>query len=213
MIQGLMPQQLLCATLEKIANQALAMNVEGTQRLEVLNLKTLSLHLSELNFPISITFESEKVLVSSLDSASDCRIHTSINTLMLLQKEQQLTELIKQDKLDIQGDIKVAQQVAAIAEHLQIDWDSQISAHIGDYATYKLKQLGQGIAQKVKFAQQQISADSSEWLLHEAKLVVTKSDIHHFNTQVNLVSQSTQALALRIDKLMQHANLSSADKS
>lgn len=213
MTSNLMPQQLLCAALEKIANKALRMNVKGTQALEPLYLKTLTIYLSELGFPLSITFQSDHVMITSLESASDYCIHTSMSTLAALQKEQQLTELIKQDKLDIQGDIKIAQQVASIAEHLHIDWESEISAHIGDYATYKLKQLGQIFSKKVKFAQQQISADSTEWLLHETKLVVTKAEINDFNAQVTQVSQTTQSLALRIDKLMQQASSSSPVES
>lgn len=197
-----MLQQLVCATIEKIANKALLMNVQGTQALESLNLKTLTLYLSELGFPLSITFQSNSVMVTSLESSSDCSIHTSMSTLKTLQKEQQLTELIKQEKLDLQGDIKIAQQVATIAEHLHIDWESEISAHIGDYATHKLKVLSQSITQKVKFAQQQISADSTEWLLHESKLIVSKAEINDFTTQVEDVSQKAQALSQRIDKLM-----------
>lgn len=198
-----MPQQLLCVALEKIANKALSLNTQRSQALETLLLKTLTIQLSELNFPLSITFQSNSVMVTSLTSMSDCSIQTSLSTLNKLKKEQQLTELIKQGELDIQGDIKVAQQVAHIAEHLKIDWESEIALHIGDVATYKLGQAGKFLAQKLKFAQVQISQDSSEWLLHEARLVVSASEINHHSRQVDAASKATLKLEQRIKSLTQ----------
>lgn len=200
----LMPQQLLCAVIEKVANKAITLNIHGNQALETLQLKTLSLHIAELNFPISLTFQSGKVLVTSLSESSDCTIFTSISTLISLSDNQALTELIKQDKLDIQGDIKVAQQVADFAENLKIDWESEIASQIGDIPTHKLKQLGDKLFAKAKFAQQQISADSSEWVLHEAKLVANGSEITHFCQQVTKASEHLQTLEARIAKLSQH---------
>ncbi len=78
--------------------------------------------LSELNFPISFTVTSNKVIVSGLTERADCTINTSIKTLQALQAEQPLTELIKQNKLDLTGDIKIAQQFIQLAENLNIDW-------------------------------------------------------------------------------------------
>lgn len=192
-----MYQQFLSSVLEAIINKALNLSLNGTQGLFPLEQKNLVVHLSELGFPLSFIVNSNKVLVTSLSENPDCAIHTSIKTLVALQKEQQLTELIKQDKLDIVGDIKVAQHFANVAETLNIDWQSELAKHIGDIPTYKLTQLSKKIASKLSFASQQIQADSSEWLVHEKRLVVTNSQVSEFNLQVSKLEIDTDTFADR----------------
>jgi len=192
-----MYQQFLSSVLEAIINKALNLSLNGTQGLFPLEQKNLVVHLSELGFPLSFIVNSNKVLVTSLSENPDCAIHTSIKTLVALQKEQQLTELIKQDKLDIVGDIKVAQHFANVAETLDIDWQSELAKHIGDIPTYKLTQLSKKIASKLSFASQQIQADSSEWLVHEKRLVVTNSQVSEFNLQVSKLEIDTDTFADR----------------
>lgn len=197
-----MPQQALCAAIELSVNQALNLNLLGKNGLDKLEQKTLTIHLQEVGFPLSFTVAAQKVLVNTLTEHADCTINTSINTLLLLKKEQQLTELIKQDKLDIIGDIKVAQQFAHIAETLNIDWQSELAKHIGDIPTYKLLQVGKSLVNKLKFTAQQIQADASEWLVHEQRLVVTKSQLAHFNQQVTDTEKQVELLIKRSGQLL-----------
>ncbi|MDG1752377.1 MAG: SCP2 sterol-binding domain-containing protein [Thalassotalea sp.] len=198
----IMHQQALCSVLEKILNKALSLNINGTQGLAVLEQKTLTIYLAELNFPLSFSINQQAILVTTLTERSDCQLKSSIASLVELQKEQQLTELIKQDKLDISGDIKVVQQFAAVFENLSIDWQSELAEHIGDIPTYKLSQLASWLNNKIKFATEQIQADASEWLVHEKRLVVTHSQIAAFNQQVTDIADEVVNIEQRMANLM-----------
>jgi len=195
-----MLQQVLTSSLELLINKALSLHT-GKVDLKKLAQKTLTITLSELNFPISLSVDNNNIIVSGLTERTDCTISTSIKTLQLLKAEQQLTELIKQDKLELSGDMKVAQQFASVAENLNIDWQSELAAHIGDLPTHKLMQLGRNITDKLQFASKQIQADASEYLVHEKRLVVTRSQIEQFTQQINQVSSQVDDIALRIQAL------------
>lgn len=195
-----MLQQALTSSLELLINKALSLNISNVD-LKKLEQKTLTLMLSELNFPISLSVDNSNILVSGLTERADCTIKTSIKTLQELKAEQQLTELIRQDKLDLTGDIKIAQQFSSLAENLNIDWQSELAAHIGDVPTHKLLQLGKKVADKLQFAANQIKADASEYLVHEKRLVVTRSQIEQFNQQVGQVSNQVEEIAVRIEAL------------
>ena len=197
---NLMFQQIVTSSLELLINKVLALNTDKID-LSKLEQKTLSIILSELSFPISLTLNNNSVIVSGLTECADCTIKTSIKTLQELKAEQQLTELIKQNKLDLTGDIKVAQQFANLAENLNIDWQSELAAHIGDMPTHKLMQLGKQVAKKLEFASKQIEADASEYIVHEKRLVVTRSQIEQFNKQVNQVSNHVDDISARINAL------------
>ena len=205
----LMLQQAVYASLELLINKALSLNTNNIN-LDKLAQKTLTILLAELKFPISISVDNNKILVSGLIERADCTIETSIKTLQALKAEQQLTELIKQGKLDLTGDIKVAQQFASLAENLNIDWQSELANHIGDVPTHKLMQLSKKISNKIQFAAKQIQADASEYLVHEKRLVVTRSQIEEFNQQVNQVSQQVNDISSRINAL---TNIVKAAKS
>ncbi len=196
-----MPQQTICSAVEFVINQALALNIEGTEALLPLEQKTLTVLLAELGFELSFSVSDNKVLVTSLTERSDCTINTSIKTLLELKKNQQITELIKQEKLDVLGDMKIAQQYANIVESLEIDWQSELAKHIGDIPTFKILQFGKNVASKLNFATQQMQADASEWLVHEKRLVVTTSQIQNFSQQVKDVSVQTSSISKRIQHI------------
>lgn len=197
-----MPQQALSTVLEKIINQALSLNLnDNVVIMRELTQKTLVLHIAELGFPLCFTIEQESILVTGVTERNDCVLTTSIASLIELQKNHQLTELIKQNKLDITGDLKVAQSFAALFENLTIDWQSELAEHIGDIPTYKLGQLSKWLTTKATFAAQQIQADASEWLVHEKRLVVTSSQIENFTVQVNQVAEHIQKIEQRIESL------------
>lgn len=195
-----MLQQALTSSLELLINKTLSLNTSGVD-LKKLEQKTLTIYLSELSFPISLSVDNIHVLVSGLTERADCTINTSIKTLQALKAKQQLTELIKQDKLDLTGDIKIAQQFASLAENLDIDWQSELANHIGDVPTYKLMQLSKKAADKLQFAATQIKADASEFIVHEKRLVVTRSQIEQFNQQVSQVSNQVDNITTRINAL------------
>ena len=175
--QQLMFAQALSAVIETLFNQALVYNLNGTRSLIPLNEKTLTVKLAELGFPLNFSVNNEKIHITSGSVESDCTITSSIKTLLALKDQQKLTDLIKQDKLDIDGDIKIAQQFSALAESIDIDW------------------------QKLSFALQQIQADASEWLVHEKNLMVTNSELSTFYSHVDHVTTQVEQVAQRIDHL------------
>jgi len=202
---SLMISQVLTSTLEVVINKTLTLSANNTS-LEKLTQKTLMLKLEELGFPLSFsvcnTTEPTQVVVTTLTEHADCTINTSISTLRELKAEQQITELIKQNKLDLTGDIKIAQQFASIAENLDVDWQSELANHIGDIPTHKLIQLGKRISAKLQFASKQINADASEYIVHEKRLVVTRSQIDQFNHQVAEMNEQVDELEQRISQLI-----------
>ena len=209
MSQQLMFAQALSAILEKLIEQFLRYNLHGTRALKPLSEKTLTVKLGELPFPLSFTVDNEKVHVSTSEAHYDCCLVTSVSTLIELQKEQQLTDLIRNDKLDIQGDLKVAQRFADIAQSLDIDWQSELAKRIGDIPAYKLGQLGRKIVDKLNFASQQIQADASEWLVHEKRLIVTSTELLSFSHDVDVIEQQLPKLSQRIENLINRFNASS----
>ncbi|MDO6425406.1 SCP2 sterol-binding domain-containing protein [Thalassotalea sp. 1_MG-2023] len=204
----IMHHQMLCGFIEKVVNALLSMNLSSSASLVALEQKTLVVSLAELNFPLSLTVSDKQLLVTCITERSDCQIDTSLATLKTLKEEQQLTELIKQDKLNIVGDVKVAQQFADVFQQLDIDWQSEIASYIGDVPTYKLGRFHQWLLAKVTFAKQQVSADASEWLLHEKRVLVSNGELQQLYGQIQQAQQAIQQIEQRISQLDDAINAS-----
>jgi ubiquinone biosynthesis protein UbiJ len=200
----LLPQA-LTAALELLINKALLLNINKGLSLHAVSEKTLTLELAELVFPLSFTVSSQatqaKVMVSSLTERSDCTISTSVSTLKKLKADQQVTQLIKQGELDVVGDVKIAQHFAAIAQSLEIDWQSELAKHIGDVPTHKILQLGNKITKTLGKHSTQLQADVGEYIVHEKRLVATHGQVKHFSQQVADVSKNVDKINSRINTL------------
>ena len=201
-----MSAQLLSSAIELIANRALTLSSQPVDFADKYQGKSLAVTLTELSFTLQFQYLAPKLLVTSPEqSDADCTVITSLSTLNEIRSEHQLTELIKADKLDITGDIKIAQQFAALAESIDIDWPTALEAHIGDVTTYKLTSIGRKLADKLRFAKTQITSDASEYLIHEQRLVVTPAEMTRFSSGVqqsqshlNQLEQRINALATRL---------------
>jgi ubiquinone biosynthesis protein UbiJ len=198
--------QVATATLELIINKALALNNNKSVSFAAVAQKTLTLELAELPFTLCFTVNTSAsktvVIVRSRTEFSDCTINTSFNTLNKLKANQSLTQLIKQDELDVTGDIKIAQQFANIAQSLEIDWQTELAKHLGDVPTHKLLQFGNKITKSLVGKGKQLEADIGEYLVHEKRLVVTNSQINTFNQKTKDVASKVDTLSARIDKLV-----------
>lgn len=202
---SLLLPQVATATLELIINKALSLNNKSLSFATVAQ-KTLTLELAELSFPLCFTVDNTSspvvIIVRSTTEGSDCSIKTSVSTLKKLKANQSLTQLIKQDELDVSGDIKIAQQFANIAQSLEIDWQTELAKHLGDVPTHKLLQFGNKITKSLLATGKQLEADISEYLVHEKRLVVTSSQINAFNQQTKDAASKVDSLSARIDKLV-----------
>jgi ubiquinone biosynthesis protein UbiJ len=198
--------QVATATLELIINKALALNNNKSVSFAAVAQKTLTLELAELPFTLCFTVNTSAsktvVIARSRTEFSDCTINTSFNTLNKLKANQSLTQLIKQDELDVTGDIKIAQQFANIAQSLEIDWQTELAKHLGDVPTHKLLQFGNKITKSLIGKSKQLEADIGEYLVHEKRLVVTNSQINAFNQKTKAVASKVDSLSARIDKLV-----------
>lgn len=202
---ALLVPQAITASLEVLINKTLTLN---TSPLNVTNLsqKTLTLVLAELPFPLSFTVIAHghlpEVIVSATEDNSDCIIKTSIKTLKQLKAKASLTQLIKEDQLNVEGDLNIAQQFANTAQSLAIDWQTELAKHLGDIPTHNLLHFGNKVTKKITSTIKQAETDINEYVVHEKRLVVTSSQIKAFNQEVTTVATKLDSLSKRVDILL-----------
>ncbi|GGD76499.1 ubiquinone biosynthesis accessory factor UbiJ [Lacimicrobium alkaliphilum] len=128
--------QLLTAGIELALNKLLALDPASQQRLIPLNGKRLRVNLDELPWPLTFAF-SDRVDILTDEHQVDCTIELSVTTLQKLQDVSQLSLLIQQQELSLNGDMHTAQSFSNLIKELDIDWEEHLSRYTGDVIAHQ----------------------------------------------------------------------------
>lgn len=202
--------QLLSSLLESAMNNLLSLDDNAQSKLAKLYGKRLRVSLAELQHDLVFVFSSSVDVLSvakeHLPSSqtpsdnADCYLATSVLTLPELQNVANITQLIKQDKLHLSGDIQVAQQFSHIMKSLEIDWEEQLAKHTGDVIAHELFQTAQRVKQHVAGFFQRTETTLRDAALHEKNIAVTGTAVEDFCDQVSALQQRAQKLESRLSE-------------
>jgi ubiquinone biosynthesis protein UbiJ len=189
--------QLICATLEKVLHKVVAMDPASPVLLQKVQGKQLALQLQELPWRFVLSATSETLLLNQHNEKVDCVIATDLATLQKLNDPSQLTRLIKQDKLQIDGDLQVAQQFSSLLQQLDPDWEQQLSLWLGDALAHKVATAIEQLQGYIQAQLQQLEQATTELAQDELSLSPTQAEMNQFSRDVS-------QLQARLDLLSRH---------
>ena len=104
-------------------------------------------------------------------------------------------------KLEITGDVGLAQSFQSILSDLDIDWEEYFSNWIGDYPAHKLGLVLYQLRQYTREARQSFARDISEYLRYEKESIPLIEEVDCFNQEVDDLRNDSDRLRQRIDRL------------
>jgi len=192
--------QLLSSGLELSLNKLLALDNNSEQKLANLDGKVLEVKLKELPWAITFLFSQQIHILMDADTQANCRLQLSLMQFSELQDASQITQLIKQDKLELEGELEVAQQFAQLIKEWQVDWEQQLSQHTGDVVAHQLFSVAKNLKNKAKqdfhFIKQLVSEAATE----EKAIAAHPVAMEHFSQQVDELRAATSRLEARISQ-------------
>jgi ubiquinone biosynthesis protein UbiJ len=199
--------QLVLSAIELGVNQLLSLDNKTPERLKKLNGKQLGIELKELNHTIVVAF-SDRIDLLLPDTVNpseaetdvwDCKITLSILSAKELQDPSRITQLIKQDKLDVIGDMQIAQDFSALVKELDIDWEEHLSRYTGDVIAHQAIKTGKQIHNSAKSQLQKLANIVSQGALEEKKIAAPALAVTHFADQVHQTRADVERLQSRLD--------------
>jgi len=200
--------QLLSATLEKSANHLLSLDPHSRTLLQGLKGKRLLLSLQELSQDLLLVF-SEQIDVLCVDKqnadekvteAADCYIAVSVFTLTQLRDSNQLTQLIKQEKLVLEGDIQLAQQFSQLFLQLNIDWEEQLAQRSSDVFAHEVFRLGRGFWSKASQLKNALANQFRDAMLEEKNIAAPPVLVSTFAREVDDLAVRVTSLEQRLKR-------------
>lgn len=194
--------QAALSVIERCLNSLVSLDSNTEQAFKTLTGQRLLVFVKDLNRYVMLAFD-QKIIVIQGDSDADCDcfLSLSFDAIPSLLKEQNLAQLIKQDKLDIQGNMHVAQDIASIMKNIRIDWEELLSQHTGDVIANQVFKTLQK-AQKNSLQQaEKLTRLISEGAIEEKKIMAPALGVAHFNDEVTVIRSDVARLERRIAKL------------
>lgn len=202
-------KQLLSGIAEFSANEVLQLDSEYQTYLQPLSGKSLALTLLPIKQTIKLQFTDSRIDIllpienvsdsaNESDSGSDCHLTIQLSALSQLRDTNQLTTLIKQDKLDIQGDLGVAQHLSALINGLDLDITEILTNKFGDVPAHSIMGTVSAVTNYAKYVKQHLDITLGEALIEEKQLVASPLALANFSDEVTDTRYWCDRLAARL---------------
>ena len=154
---------------------------------------------------------SDRIDVLAIDSAAGeivselpdnaCCIQTDIDTLPSLTNTNELTRLIQQKKLQLDGELAVAQKVSALFQALDIDFEEHLARYTNDVVAHEaaslVRKIGASVAKQIKHTQ----AAVGNALVEEKRLAAHRLEVIHFSDEVAILRDDVARADARLERL------------
>jgi len=187
----------LAQALEAALNQAMHLDLEEGQALEALPTSVITLQIDPLKTPFYCLLNEQQISVQShLNGPADASIQGGISDWLALNQEHPKLEVFQ-----LSGDQELAERFLKALAAIEIDWEEHLASLTGDLIAFK---IGHGVRSYIDLKRRQrdyIQQAIKEYLQFEIEAVPTKSQVQHFNQDVQELSQQLDALEARINQL------------
>ena len=115
--------------------------------LSTLNGKTLFFTLEDLPLSFNFICTNNRIFVTTQDDITadvDVKLHARV-FLALIQGEN-LTDLLRQDKIKIHGDVKTVQLLVDLLQKIDIDLEEMLAKHTGDIVAHQLGKIAKNLS-------------------------------------------------------------------
>jgi ubiquinone biosynthesis protein UbiJ len=208
MLKLLLPG-LLCTIGEKVLNPLIQLDPDAQARLHRLQGKQFAVQLRGIPFRLVLTAQQNGIWLNSHDETVDCSIDTDISALQQLSDPSQLTRLIREDKLRIEGDLQTLQQFSQFFQQLQPDWQESLSAYIGDAAAHRVAGIIKLLEQHIRQYLQQSEQTFRELAQDELRLTPVAAEVQQFSQDVSTLARRTELLQRQLAGLLAQLQASS----
>lgn len=196
--------QLVSAALEVTLNKLLDMDPTSEHKLAKLSGKQMLVDITESPWPFVFSFSDRvDVLIANRDeqSQADCQMKLSINTLGVLKDSSQITRLIQNNDLVLDGDIHVAQAFSQLITEMDIDWEEHLSQVTGDVAAHTLMQTGKSVIARMNHRISTLTTVLAEGAIEEKQIAAHKILVVDYCDKINVLRSDTARLEAKIQRL------------
>jgi ubiquinone biosynthesis protein UbiJ len=198
-------EPLVTAVIETTLNTLIKDDPELGRRLGRLKGQVIQVHLKEINKTLTFIFSQQIDVLANYEGKPDCYLSLNLAVLPELRDQSNITKLIKQDKLILEGDIQLAQKFSQLMTDCKPDIEEWLSRVTGDVVAHTVvkgvSNLGQLVTSQASKHQRHIGQVlTEEWRVAPAPL-----EVAHFCDQVDDVKSQAARVEAKLNQLLERA--------
>jgi ubiquinone biosynthesis protein UbiJ len=196
---------LITASIETVLNGLIQDDPALIVQLSRLKGKVIQCHLKELSLTLTFVFSQQVDVLAHFEGEPDCSLSLSLSTLPLLRQQANITQLIKQDKLELNGDIQLAQKFAQLLSDSKPDLEEWLSRVTGDVAAHLIHRGARSAAMTLTASLNKGQHHLAQIVTEEWRIAPGPLEVAHFCDQVDDVSTQFSRVEARFRRLMENA--------
>lgn len=183
-------------------NNFILLDKATPQRLQKLVGKLVKIEFQTINFSFYLHFSSEKIylLRETLALPDVILAATPLTFLRIWQKNLQGKTTLDKD-LTITGNVEVAQQVNALFQELDIDWEAQFANCFGDLITHHVSKALHSVKNWFSDTKNTLQNNITEYLQEEKQLLPTKMETDDLLIDIDKLRDDVARSELRLARL------------
>ncbi|MBY6199180.1 SCP2 domain-containing protein [Vibrio hangzhouensis] len=202
---------LVTAVVETTLNTLIQDDDALVKRVARLKGQVIQIHLREFNKSLTFVFSHQLDVLANYEGEPNCYLSLNLSVLPELKEQANITKLIKQDKLELEGDIQLAQKFSALLTDCKPDIEEWLSRVTGDVVAHTAVQGAKGVmaffaAQAAKHQDHFGQVLTEEWKIAPPPLAVAA-----FCDDVDELRSQAERLNVRLDALLESVNAPTDD--
>ena len=110
-------------------------------------------------------------------------------------------ETLGAGRIEIMGDLAVAQRVQGLLAELEIDWEEILSRMIGDVPAHQFGRAARALLALGLEALAKLERDTADYLKHESRAAVQRDDAERFGREAGRLADDVDRLEARLKRL------------
>lgn len=196
---------LVTAVIETSLNTLVNDDPDLVRRLSRLKGQIIQVNLKELNKTLTFVFSQQIDVLADYEGQPDCYLSLNLSVLSELREQSNITKLIKQDKLILEGDIQLAQKFAQLMTDCKPDLEEWLSRVTGDVVAHTLVQGVKNVGGFVASQANKHQNHFAQVLTEEWKIAPAPLEVAHFCDQVDDVKSAAARLEAKLNALLEKA--------
>jgi ubiquinone biosynthesis protein UbiJ len=136
---------------------------------------------------------------------NQCAIRLSVFIINELKDTSNITRLIREHKLDFDGNLQIAQNMSALFNGLNIDIEEILSKHVGDIAAHNAVNSADTLGQFIKRNHKTAMQGLSRLILDDKPIGVRPIMVENYIQEVSEVKDAAARLEARLRILEKQA--------
>jgi len=186
--------------LETVANRVIRLDPFSQRKLAELDGRLIAIHSEQPDFDFYLQpTDSGLRFLKQPEGEPDVTLRGDMSGFIKLLKSDGAG--FSDAGVRIEGDVEIAQKLKAVMEHLDPDWEEELSHFVGDVAAHQIGRTARGMKDWLTSVHRTVEQNTAEYFQEEAKLLAKHEQVERFITDVDHLRDDVERLAARIEQL------------